>query len=935
MLIAFPLWGISPDEPERVRELSRLLEAGEYDEAWELGNRLRAELEGEEPASLALARTLFHLTANAFEGRHEGEGASFELARRALDLHEELLGSTHPWTLRSRERLANVMQRRGRYAEAEEELRRTLELAGRSSNDTTQIIASVRHNLGNALQRMGRFTASREEYEKALAAYPPDARGDRASTLVALGALLFSLQDYEDARGTLEEAEALWSAELGADHPSLAVVHHDLANALAALGDAGEARRHFERALALGRTGLGENHPAVAAIWSDFGLFERQDGHPSEARRCFEEALRALETSGGATRIAWAYTAGNLADAERTDGRPERALSLYRAALEALGDSVPQTHPEIGSLLVRLAHLELDSGRRRRALELAVRASHLGYRRMRDTLGGLAERQAILAMEPEGAGPETVLIRGVLSARGDLGVWTEALWSWTLAFRALALDEVAGRYYAPRVEEGPAIGLVWRQLGVARGRLAEAWNRGPDPGGLEAFEAELAVLRERKEEAEARLARLRGRLAPRAEPPTLEELRQALPAGDVVVEIVRGRTDWRPGDTRDLALFVRADRSVGVIDLGPSAEIDRRVEDWRAALDGTAVAALAGRLDPEAREAIARTARAVRVALWEPVRRALGASVQRLFLVPQGALQSVDLAALPTAEGAFLLEHGPVLHLLGSARDLVRREPSGLSKGSGALVVGGPDFDGEPAPPAAGVATPRGRFRGSSRACAPRSGHWEPLPESVGEAVAVEALLGEHEPILLLSGSQASEEAVKRNAPGRRLLHLATHGFFSSPDCGSRPGIDSPSPLLHSGLVLAGANRDVDSSAAGEDGILTAEEIAGLPLDGVELAVLSGCDTGLGVHGGREGVLGLRRALDVAGTGTVVMSLWRVPDRRARQLVTELYRNLVAGMATPEALHRSKLALLGRLREEGVWPHPYLWAGYVSAGDWR
>src|SRR5262249_37286487 len=47
-------------------------------------------------------------------------------------------------------------------------------------------------------------------------------------------------------------------------------------------------------------------------------------------------------------------------------------------------------------------------------------------------------------------------------------------------------------------------------------------------------------------------------------------------------------------------------------------------------------------------------------------------------------------------------------------------------------------------------------------------------------------------------------------------------------------------PLLSSGLVLAGANR------SSEDGLLRAEEAAGLDLRGAELVVLSACDTGRG-----------------------------------------------------------------------------------------
>lgn len=140
-------------------------------------------------------------------------------------------------------------------------------------------------------------------------------------------------------------------------------------------------------------------------------------------------------------------------------------------------------------------------------------------------------------------------------------------------------------------------------------------------------------------------------------------------------------------------------------------------------------------------------------------------------------------------------------------------------------------------------------------------------------------------------------------------------------------------PLRLSGLVLAGANRRDHKAPGQEDGILTAEEIATLDLAGVEWAVLSACDTGVGEVDLHEGVLGLRRAFLLAGARTVVTSLWSVQDEAARAWMEAFYRaRLERGLDTAEAVRAASLALLHRGGRDA---DPSAWAAFIAVGDWR
>ncbi|MDP9310611.1 MAG: CHAT domain-containing protein, partial [Chloroflexota bacterium] len=130
-------------------------------------------------------------------------------------------------------------------------------------------------------------------------------------------------------------------------------------------------------------------------------------------------------------------------------------------------------------------------------------------------------------------------------------------------------------------------------------------------------------------------------------------------------------------------------------------------------------------------------------------------------------------------------------------------------------------------------------------------------------------------------------------------------------------------------LALAGVNtwlRGDDPPAEVEDGLLTAEEVARLDLLETELAVLSACETGLGeIHSG-EGVFGLGRAFMLAGAKTLVMSLWKVPDRATQELMVDFYERLLGGVGRFEALLQAQLELRKRH------PHPRYWGAFICQG---
>ncbi|MGE0490504.1 MAG: CHAT domain-containing protein [Vulcanimicrobiota bacterium] len=138
------------------------------------------------------------------------------------------------------------------------------------------------------------------------------------------------------------------------------------------------------------------------------------------------------------------------------------------------------------------------------------------------------------------------------------------------------------------------------------------------------------------------------------------------------------------------------------------------------------------------------------------------------------------------------------------------------------------------------------------------------------------------------------------------VVHLATHGVLN------------PRNVNESYLLVAG-------------GKLTTGEIYGLDLSKVSLVTLSACETALGERNPGSEVATLAQAFSVAGSRSMVASLWRVDDEATARLMVEFYKGLLAGQNKAEALRQAQLAV----RSEARWAHPYFWSSFELIGDWH
>lgn len=214
--------------------------------------------------------------------------------------------------------------------------------------------------------------------------------------------------------------------------------------------------------------------------------------------------------------------------------------------------------------------------------------------------------------------------------------------------------------------------------------------------------------------------------------------------------------------------------------------------------------------------------------------------------------------------------------------------------------------------------------------------NWSYLPGTREEARIIEkAMKGAGYSVTLFEGDEGVEESFKKlSGLGLRIIHVATHGFFNPAPLRRSNFIASAyeeddASLYRCGLVMSGANMPV---SGGDDGILTAKEIATLDLYGTDLVVLSACGTGMGRISG-DGVFGLQRAFKLAGVESVLMSLWPVHDEATAMLMNEFYSALASGKDKRSALREAQKAI-GKAQftvEEGVLSgsDPRFWAAFI------
>jgi len=864
----------------------------------------------------------------------------------ARALHESILtgyattlSEDHPDVLLVRTHLALSMEKMGDLAGARA-LKETV-LAGyeRALPEDHPDLLVARLNLAGSMKRMGDLAGARALFESVLAAYEKTLPRGHPRLLAAQGNLALSMEamgDLAGARAAMESLVAAFEEARPVGHPDLLLVRMNLARSMEKMGDLAAARALLESVVAEYEKMLPQDHPDLLLAQLNLANSIESTGDLALARTLHESLLAGYERT-------------------LREGHPD--LLVARANLAG---SMLRMDDLAGA---RALLPKLVAGMRARVLA----SLSLAPRQARQTVESESLRLSQVLLLSEAAGPEP---------RRNAFELTETM-------RLVAAE--AARSLV-RSEMDPELAPILGEAAEVRRALNDlVAGAALESMAADEFSAKLTKLSLQRDRLELQASQLLADRGVVTQPVGTQALAAALNSGEAAVGY-RRVTQWGLGDTSGtieagadhlLAHVLTPEGTLNRIDLGPASELEGLAGAWRAAMGAPLMRGLSVEVSDDVDPELEAGDR-LRARVLDPVLARAGEDVERLFVCADDLLFLLPLDALPvetdaedgsSADGSHVARLGDRVHIVNEVSFARLLAPAGPLKSAPSLLAfGGVDFDaagavpeglaassapieagdedqredgfdpGRDGPEAGGV-----EHVSTSRSALPE--RFQRLLQTRYEAEAAADLFEEAFEIeaSLLTRKATTKAALFESAAGKRYLHVATHGWFAPESVrsteGSQPArhgfarmgieerVSGLAPMTLCGLALAGANTGRDSLGR-VPGILTAEELCSLDLSQCELAVLSACETNVGIRRAGQGIQSLQSALYAAGARTSITSLWKVDDAATRKLFELFYTYLwVEKMEKADALWTAKMAMRSAR-------HPARnWAGWVLTGD--
>ena len=851
---------------------------------------------------------------NAYIGNYFG---AIRLGTKALNIYKKIFGTSHPDYATLLSNLAEYNSAISNYTEAirigTEALNIYEEIFGTSHPDYARLLdnlAGYNFQIGNYAEAIRLGTEVLNIDKKIFGTSHPD----YATSLNNLALYNSDIGNYAEAIRLGTEALNIRKEIFGTSHPDYATSLNNLALCNSAIGNYSEAIRLGTEALNIDKKIFGISHPDYATSLNNLASYCFKIGNYAEAIRLGTEALNIVKEIFGTSHSDYAASLNNLASYNSAISNYTEAIRLCAEALNINKKIFGISHPYYAASLNNLALYNFEIGNYYEGNKYLIETVELKSQIIKTGFSGLisSERQSMWDAEKR---LFTEILPDLCYTWSELNL-TEYAYNGVLLSKGIILN--ADIEFASLIAESgdEEVMSLYAKLQTNRKFLSKLYEK-PIAERL----VDTDSLENECESLERELIQKSKCYGDFTRNMNIDwkQVQSKLNDDEIAIEFVSFPTE------NDNIMYC-------ALTLKKGNELPRMIPLFEAKQLSV--------IEPEDYYVTPKISNLV----WKPLAEELS-DVKDIYFAPAGELYNIAIESLKDFDGDGYIFDNWNFYRLSSTRELALIKED--KNDTNVALYGGIKYDADDFAfeqnPIENYNNYYATTRSLSDSIGLRAGK-RYLRHTLIEVEHIDSLYFHKSiPTQLYTGLVGSETSIKRLS-GKKLsnLHISTHGFYwseskvnSDKDLhhlkflrqDESPRLVEDKAMTRSGLLFAGANAVLQGEEIPEgcdDGILTAQEIASLDFRGLDLLVLSACQTGLGEIKG-DGVFGLQRGFKKAGAQTIVMSLWKVDDEATQKLMTEFYKNYLSG----KSKHESLLKAQKTVRKSHGFEHPENWAGFI------
>ena len=874
---------------------------------------------------------------------------AIQLEKEAMEILKVVLGAEHPNYAMSLSRLAKLNSTLGNYTQAVDLENDAMKIYRNAFGKEDPIYATSLNDLSGYYQDVGNYDETLKLLTEAMEIYKKVFGTESKYYAISLNNLAvcnLEIGNYSEAIRLGIEVMELYKKVFGAEHSLYALSLSNLANYYSNVGNYSESIKLVTEAMDIYRKTLGTEHRNYAASLNILAINNSEIGNYSEAIRLGTEAMKIYQRVLGIEHPEYARSLNSLAWYHFETGDYNEGIRLGSEAMEIRKRVLGMEHPLYATSLNNLANYNLMIGNYPEAIKLETETMEI-FKRVLGTghpfyvtsLGNLARFYSGVGNYVEAyncqqqclINSQSVFMRNItnLSSRNQETMWVN---DYAYRFNTLFPNFVMKYQAKKSISE-----LYDKTCLFAKGILL---NTSLEMRKLILESGDSVIIG--KYNALSSNISMYNKLL---EKPIKERFMDADSLNSIIErqEMELARESKTYGDyTHDLTInWKDVQRRLGDNDIAIEF-LDFPVYNT----DSTLYVALTLKKDYDSPhmvtlfernqlkaipENVYYTQTDVSDLVWKPLEEELS-GVKNIYFAPSGELHKIGIEYLSISKTENINEVY-TLHRLSSTRQLAVVQDE--TKGENNILYGGINYDEKSYTDSTDSASPKGSifrsalvYRANVDSLSLRNS-FEYLEGTKKEVDLIAEDMKRHSvPYIYYSGTDGTEESFKKLDGTRpKVMHIATHGFYFTEEESEKSHFAHPEmilltddgpqvgrfvehkPMTRSGLLFSGCNRVIHHEQipdGEEDGILTAQEISTLDLRGLDLVVLSACQTGLGDIISGEGVFGLQRGFKKAGAKTIIMSLWNVNDELTMKMMTSFYHHYLDGMSKEEAFHAAQ-----------------------------